>query len=136
MFLFQREGRYDSSMSNVNVQQFPTSLIEAIRNQEHASRVLYLSKGSSEYLYVVTYEQDGKEIFNVVTYGKTRIRDYLRDFYAKPTEKLTYAEKNEFDKLVLFIETLFSEYALDSVEIDGNKMSLGENIDDFLKSIS
>ena len=121
-------------MSNVTIQELSTTLIEAIREQDNAVKVLYLSKGSSEYLYVIIHEHEGKEVYNIVTYGKKRIRDYLKEFYSK--EQISYFERNGFDKLLLFIETLFSEYGLDSIEVDGNKLSLGDDVDEFLKSIS
>lgn len=121
---------------SVVTNQFPKTLIENIRNQKNVSNVIYLSKGSSKYLYVVIYERNEKEVYDIVTYGEENIKDYLKEFYSKSKEELSFSEEGDYKKLLLFIDKLFYDYGLKKIEIDGEEMSLEDDIEEFLKSIS
>lgn len=120
-------------MNNVSIQEFPISLINAIQRQKNISEILALSKGASDCLYVIVRKENSKEIFNVVCYGKIRIEDFLKEISSK--EELSFSDKSNIQKLSLFIKTLFEDYDLESIEIDGKKVSL-DDIDEIFKSIS
>lgn len=108
----------------VNIHHYPDALIEAIRKTKNFSGLIHLEKGSSECLYVITFEEDEKKIFNVVTYGNVTIKKYLLNFYAKPRKEMSYIEENAQKKLILFIKKIFSDYKLKTILIDGEELTL------------
>ena len=61
---------------------------------------------------------------------------YIKEIYSKPREELNYSQQSSLKKLNLFIRCLFYKYNLESIEIDGEEMSLNDNIDEFLQSMS
>lgn len=118
-------------MNNVATQNFPKVLIEAIQRQKNISRIFYLSKGASEYLYVISHQEKGEEeVFEIVCYGETKIEDFLEEIFDTPKEQLSFYQKSSLQKLNLFAKTLLKDYNLDSIVIGGLKLSW-ENIDNF-----
>ena len=117
-------------MNNVTTQKFPSPLIEEIKRRENISKIFYLSKGSSEHLYVISYKEREKEIFKLVCYGDKRITDFLEEIFDIPVENLTYYQKSSLQKLNLFTKTVLEDYNLDSIVIDNMKISK-EKIDNY-----
>lgn len=122
-------------MSNVLKQEIPISFLNAIQRQENILRSFSLSKGSSENLYIIITQEEDKEIFKIVSYGKLHIKEFIKNVYCKPKEELKFSEQCSLQKLHLFIKTLFEDYNADIVEIDGKKLFIGNDIDEFLQSI-
>ena len=122
-------------MNNVSVQEFPKALIEAIQRQKNISKIFYLSKGASECLYVIQYKERGKEFFKIVCYGEKEINTFLEEIFSTPKEERTFYQKSSLQKLTLFIKTLFEDYKLESIEIDGIKLSVND-IDNFFNPMS
>ena len=112
----------------INKHQYPDALIKAIREPEKTPKLFHIEKGSSKYLYIFIFEEDGKKIYDIVTYGNFSIKDYLLQFYLKSQDEISYPEERDFDKLILFIKEIFIDDKLDSVFIDGEKITLDETL--------
>lgn len=121
-------------MNNVTTQKFPKVLIEAIQRQKNISRIFYLSKGASEYLYVISHKEKEEEVFEIVCYGETKIEDFLEVIFFTPKEQLSFYQKSSLQKLNLFAKTLLKDYNLNNIVIGGLKLSW-ENIDNFFVNI-
>lgn len=122
------------SYTNVLMQEFPEVLIKAIKNQKNLSRIFFLSKGSTV-IYVITYKKEDKEIFNIISYEEEKISDLLKKIFLTSPENRTLFQKSAIQKIQLFMETLFTDFNLDIVEIDGNPVSIEEFKKDSLKTI-
>ena len=123
-----------SNMDNVATQNFPKVLIEAIQRQKNISRIFYLSKGASEYLYIISHKRRDTEIFEIVCYGETKIEDFLEKIFNTPSEQLTYYQKSSLKKLNLFIKKILKDYNLESIVVGGIKITC-ENVDTFFSII-
>lgn len=128
---FYKKGDVDK-MNNVTIHELPFPLIEEIKRQENISKIFYLSKGSSEPLYIISYMEDKKEIFKLVCYGERNITDVLKEILSISVEEMTYYQKNSLQKLNLLTKTMLEEYNLDSALIDNMKISK-ENVDNYFK---
>ena len=122
---------------NVDIRNLPIVVIKAIRDDENIVNVLLLTKGASECLYVIQShsEETGKEIFRVVSYGKSEIEYFLKN---ADTSQLDFQKKHAIEKIHLLIETLIEEYSIketDCLYISKRKASISsiQNIDDFIK---
>lgn len=117
----------------VNMHHYPGALIEAIRKSENFSGLIHLEKGSSKRLYVISFEENGKKILNVVTYGEVSIKNYLLYAYSKSVEEMDYTDKDAKKKLILFIKKIFCYYKTKTILIDGEELTLDKTLYDAIK---